>query len=86
MCVHGCVCVSNGNHNTSFLRIVPDACLPRFHSLAMLSIVGFVAQHAANTKSPLAALGEHISNPWTDNFATNGEQEFLLVSVGSVPI
>lgn len=40
--------------------------------LAMLSIVGFIAQHAANSKAPLAVLGEHISNPWTDNFATNG--------------
>lgn len=41
-------------------------------SLAMLSVIGFVAQHAANDKSPLAVLGEHISNPWGDNFATNG--------------
>ncbi|MEW5314465.1 MAG: hypothetical protein WDW38_005963 [Sanguina aurantia] len=40
--------------------------------LAMLSVIGFVAQHAANDKSPLAVLGEHISNPWGDNFATNG--------------
>jgi light-harvesting complex I chlorophyll a/b binding protein 1 len=40
--------------------------------LAMLACLGFVAQHAATGKSPLAALGEHISNPWGANFATNG--------------
>jgi hypothetical protein len=40
--------------------------------LAMVAFLGFVAQHAATGKAPLAALGEHIGNPWGANFATNG--------------
>eukprot|EP00879_Flechtneria_rotunda_P001117 GHRR01001259.1.p1 GENE.GHRR01001259.1~~GHRR01001259.1.p1 ORF type:complete len:229 (+),score=73.04 GHRR01001259.1:86-772(+) len=40
--------------------------------LAMLATLGFVAQHAATGKSPLQALGDHIANPWRENFATNG--------------
>ncbi|KAF6257240.1 light-harvesting protein of photosystem I [Scenedesmus sp. NREL 46B-D3] len=32
--------------------------------LAMLACLGFVAQHAATGKTPLQALGEHISSPW----------------------
>ncbi|KAK9824465.1 hypothetical protein WJX72_010480 [[Myrmecia] bisecta] len=40
--------------------------------LAMLAFVGFIAQHAATGKAPLAALGDHLSSPWTANFATNG--------------
>jgi len=40
--------------------------------LAMVAVLGFFAQHAATGKGPLAALGEHISNPWGANFATNG--------------
>jgi len=40
--------------------------------LAMIAFIGFIGQHAATGKGPLAALGEHISNPWNANFATNG--------------
>ncbi|KAG2492434.1 hypothetical protein HYH03_009377 [Edaphochlamys debaryana] len=40
--------------------------------LAMVAFIGFVGQHAATGKGPLAALGEHIANPWFKNFATNG--------------
>ncbi|KAG2430182.1 hypothetical protein HXX76_010281 [Chlamydomonas incerta] len=40
--------------------------------LAMVAFLGFVAQHAATGKGPIAALGEHLSNPWGANFATNG--------------
>jgi hypothetical protein len=40
--------------------------------LAMVAFLGFVAQHAATGKGPIAALGEHIANPWNANFATNG--------------
>ncbi|WIA37648.1 hypothetical protein OEZ86_014549 [Tetradesmus obliquus] len=40
--------------------------------LAMLACLGFVAQHAATGKTPLQALGDHISAPWGANFATNG--------------
>ncbi|GIL56222.1 hypothetical protein Vafri_11649 [Volvox africanus] len=40
--------------------------------LAMVAFLGFVAQHAATGKGPLAALGEHLANPWGANFATNG--------------
>jgi len=40
--------------------------------LAMMACLGFVAQHAATGKTPLQALGDHISNPWGANFATNG--------------
>jgi hypothetical protein len=41
--------------------------------LAMVAFLGFVAQHAATGKAPLAALGDHIASPWNANFATNGE-------------
>ena len=40
--------------------------------LAMVAILGFAGQHAATGKGPLAALSEHLSNPWGANFATNG--------------
>ena len=40
--------------------------------LAMVAFIGFVGQHAATGKSPLAALSEHVSNPWVNNVATNG--------------
>lgn len=35
--------------------------------LAMMACLGFVAQHAATGKTPLQALSEHISNPWSNN-------------------
>jgi hypothetical protein len=38
----------------------------------MVAFIGFVAQHAATGKGPLAALGEHLGSPFTANFATNG--------------
>ncbi|KAL4437478.1 hypothetical protein ABPG77_003459 [Micractinium sp. CCAP 211/92] len=40
--------------------------------LAMVACLGFAAQHAATGASPLAALGAHLANPFTANFATNG--------------
>jgi light-harvesting complex I chlorophyll a/b binding protein 1 len=40
--------------------------------LAMVAFLGFIAQHAATGKGPVAALGEHLANPWSANFATNG--------------
>jgi len=40
--------------------------------LAMVAFIGFIGQHAATGKGPLAALSEHISAPWAANFATNG--------------
>eukprot|EP00877_Chromochloris_zofingiensis_P009968 jgi/Chrzof1/5224/Cz15g17110.t1_LHC7[v5.2] len=40
--------------------------------LAMIAFLGFVAQHAATGKAPIAALSEHLANPWGANFATNG--------------
>lgn len=40
--------------------------------LAMIAFLGFVAQHAATGKSPLEALGAHLSDPFAVNFATNG--------------
>lgn len=40
--------------------------------LAMVAFIGFVGQHAATGKTPLAALSEHLSNPWVNNVATNG--------------
>lgn len=39
---------------------------------AMLAFLGFIAQHAATGKAPLAALGDHLASPFTTNFATNG--------------
>lgn len=35
--------------------------------LAMMACLGFVAQHAATGKTPLQALGDHLSNPWGAN-------------------
>jgi len=40
--------------------------------LAMVAFLGFVGQHAATGKAPLAALSEHLANPWSANVATNG--------------
>jgi Chlorophyll A-B binding protein len=40
--------------------------------LAMVAFAGFVAQHEATGKGPLANLGDHIGNPAANNFATNG--------------
>jgi hypothetical protein len=40
--------------------------------LAMVSFMGYVLQHEATGKGPLAALAEHLSSPGTANFATNG--------------
>ena len=38
----------------------------------MVAFAGIVAQHAATGKGPVAALAEHLANPFTNNFATNG--------------
>lgn len=40
--------------------------------LAMLAILGFSAQHFATGKSPLENLADHLANPLTVNFSTNG--------------
>jgi len=40
--------------------------------LAMIAFLGFVAQHQATGKSPLAALTDHLADPFAANFATNG--------------
>jgi hypothetical protein len=41
--------------------------------LAMMACLGFVAQHAATGKTPLQALGDHISNPWANNVSGGDE-------------
>ena len=38
----------------------------------MVAFVGFIGQHAANGKTVLGALSDHVANPWGANFATNG--------------
>merc|ERR1719159_863564 len=40
--------------------------------LAMVSFVGFVAQHAATGKSPLVNLADHLGDPFHINVASNG--------------
>ena len=40
--------------------------------LAMVSFMGYVFQHEATGKGPLASLADHLSSPATANFATNG--------------
>ena len=41
--------------------------------LAMVAMIGLIGQHAATGKTPMAALAEHLSNPWALNVATNGK-------------
>jgi hypothetical protein len=40
--------------------------------LAMMACLGFVAQHAATGKTPLQALGDHLSNPWANTVSWGG--------------
>lgn len=40
--------------------------------LAMVAFVGFIAQHHATGKSPIANLADHLANPTGATFATNG--------------
>lgn len=46
--------------------------------LAMVACLGFFAQYQATGKGPVAALSEHLANPWNANFATNGARPALL--------
>lgn len=39
--------------------------------LAMVSFMGYVAQHEVTGKGPLACLADHLGSPGTANFATN---------------
>ena len=41
-------------------------------SLAMVAFMSFVFQHAATGKGPVAALAEHLANPFGANCGTNG--------------
>ena len=36
----------------------------------MVAFIGFVGQNAATGKTPLAALSEHVANPWAVNVAS----------------
>jgi len=40
--------------------------------LAMIAFVGFIAQHHATGKSPIANLADHLADPYKVTFATNG--------------
>lgn len=40
--------------------------------LAMTAFLGFVAQHAATGKGPLANLADHLAAPFSNHFITNG--------------
>lgn len=40
--------------------------------LAMLAFLGFVAQHAATGKGPLANLADHLADPFANQCFTNG--------------
>lgn len=57
---------SKGDFDTMKLREIKNG------RLAMMAFIGFVGQHAATGKGPLAALGEHLANPLANNFTNNG--------------
>lgn len=38
----------------------------------MMAFLGFVAQHAATGKTPLANLADHLASPFGANVGTNG--------------
>ena len=40
--------------------------------LAMMAFLGFVSQHSVTGNGPIQDLTAHLSNPGTNNFATNG--------------
>eukprot|EP01023_Acetabularia_acetabulum_P004029 TRINITY_DN11697_c0_g1_i1.p2 TRINITY_DN11697_c0_g1~~TRINITY_DN11697_c0_g1_i1.p2 ORF type:complete len:250 (-),score=71.19 TRINITY_DN11697_c0_g1_i1:351-1100(-) len=40
--------------------------------LAMLAFLGFIAQYYATGKGPIDNWFDHLSDPWANNFATNG--------------
>merc|ERR1712118_247558 len=40
--------------------------------LAMVSFVGFIAQHAATGKTPLVNLSDHLADPFHTNVSSNG--------------
>merc|ERR1712224_312300 len=40
--------------------------------LAMISFLGFIAQHVATGKSPLVNLGDHLADPFHCNVSSNG--------------
>merc|ERR550514_590402 len=46
--------------------------------LAMISFLGFIAQHAATGKTPLANLAEHIADPFHSNVSSNGVSMYSL--------
>lgn len=48
--------------------------------LAMVALVGFVAQHEATGKGPIDNLLDHVADPYHVTFATNG------VSIPQAPV
>lgn len=72
-----CRCCGAALHLLSLVSLAPGVIALHVQEikngrLAMVAFIGFVAQYVATGKGPLQGLADHLANPWTNNFTTNG--------------